>query len=106
MQTQVKVFACGRAIVLGALYDTTEKLKWKLQSVNSDTGILVVAERRAGMPFLVRVFPAENEKVEVTVELASGVFSDRDSPEEAAVCFLETLTQIIEDALAKNRKEI
>jgi hypothetical protein len=103
MQALSKVLACEKAIVLGGLYDTIEKLKWKLLSANSNTGIIVVAERSAGMPFLIRVCSQGTRKVEVTVELASGVFSDRDSPEDAAAVLLETLTRIIGDALSKNR---
>jgi|GEM_PF-3934758 len=105
MQALRKVLACEKEIVLGALYDTVEKLKWKLLSANSDTGIIVVAERSAGMPFLVRVGWEENGMVEITVELASGVFSDRDSPEDAAAVLLETLARIIGDALSKNRSD-
>lgn len=101
MQAQRKVFACEKTIALGALYDTADKLRWKLLSANSETGILMVTERKAGIPFLIRVCPEANETVEVTVELASGVFSDRDLEEEAAVDLLKTLSQIIEDALAK-----
>ena len=106
MQTQSKVFACGKVMALGAMYDTVEKLKWKLVSANSDAGILMTAVKETGMPFLVRVFPKQGQQIEVTVELASGTFSDRDSPTEAAAIFLEALTQIIEDALNKNRKEM
>lgn len=101
MRAQRKAFSCAKAMVLGALYDTAERLKWKLLSANSDTGIFVVAERSAGVHFLVRVIPGESRQFEITVELTSGVFSNRNSPEDAAACFLETLTQIIEDALAK-----
>ena len=100
MQALRKVFFCGKAMALGALYDTAERLGWKLLSSNSDTGILMIEKRLEGMPFLVRVCPKGHETVEVTVELASGVFSGRDSPATAAACLLETLTQIVEDALA------
>ena len=106
MQAQSKVFVCGKVMVLGALYDAVEKLKWKLLSSNSDTGILMIEERRDGMLFLVRVCPKEHEIVKITVELASGVFPGKDSPAEAAACLLEMLKQIIEDALAKDGKEM
>lgn len=100
MQAQSKTFACGKAVALGALYDAIEKLKWKLLSANSEAGILMAAERKADMPFLIRVCPIQGDEVEVTVELASGTFSDRDSPEESAGRLLRALTLIIEEALA------
>ncbi|NPV92742.1 MAG: hypothetical protein HPY50_18395 [Firmicutes bacterium] len=88
-------------MVLGALYDSFEKLQWKLLSANPDAGILMASERKTGMLFLIRVCPDQGEQV-ITVELATGIFSSRDSPEKEAAGLLETLTQIIEDALKRN----
>lgn len=107
MQAQSRIFACGKAMVLGALYDAIERLNWKLLSANSETGILMTAERKSGMPFLIRVCLEQDEQVKVTLELASGTFNDRDSPEENAESLFTALTHIIEDALTlKNDKEI
>jgi hypothetical protein len=100
MQAYSRVFTCGKIMVLGALYDTVEKLKWDLLSANSETGILMTATRETEMPFLVRVLPKQGEQLEVTVELASGAFSNRNSPEKEAERLLQTLALIIEDAIA------
>jgi len=100
MQAQSRRYVCGKFMVMGALYDTLEKLKWKLLSANSDAGILMVAERKVDMPFLIRVCPIQADEVEVIMELASGTFSDRDSPEENVALLFETLTHIIENAFA------
>lgn len=100
MQVQYRKYGCGKLMVLGALYDTIEKLKWKLLSANSDAGIVMAAERKTGMPFLIRICPEQGGQVEVTIELASGAFTDSDAPEINAADLLETLTHIIEDALA------
>lgn len=99
MQAQSKVFACGKVMALGALYDTIERLKWKLLSANSDAGILMIAERKTGMTFLIRVCSELDEQVEVTLELASCAFNDKNSPDEYARSLFATLSQIIEDAL-------
>ncbi|MPM76488.1 hypothetical protein SDC9_123486 [bioreactor metagenome] len=99
MQAQSKTFSCGKTVVLGALYDTIEQLKWKLLSANSDAGILMAAERKSDMPFLIRVCPMQKDEVEITVELASGAFSDKDFPEQNAAFLLDALSQVIENAL-------
>jgi hypothetical protein len=105
MQAQRMIFDCDKAVALGALYDATDNLKWRLLSANSETGILVVEERRAGTPFLVRACQKDRDMTEVTVELASGVFSGRDSPGVAAALLLEKVAQIIGNALSKNPRE-
>lgn len=105
MQAQRMIFDCDKAVALGALYDATENLKWRLLSANSETGILVIEEQRAGTPFLVRVCQKKSDMTEVTVELASGVFSGRDSPGEAAEFLLKKVAQIIANALSKNSRE-
>lgn len=107
MQTQSKAFACGKAVALGALYDAIEKLRWKLLSANSDTGVLVTEERKTGTLYLIRILPEQGGHVEVTMELASGTLNNRDSPEENARSLIAVLTHIIEAALKqKNEKEI
>jgi hypothetical protein len=99
MQAHSKVFSCEKVLVLGALYDTVEKLKWNLLSANSESGILMTTAKETQMPFLVRVLPKQGKQLEVTVELASGAFSERDHPDETAEHLLKTLALIIEDAL-------
>lgn len=101
MQTQSRHYACGKNMALGALYDAFEKLNWKLISANSDAGILIAAERRANIPFLIRVQSEQAEQTEVTMDLASGTFSNGVMPGKEAEVFLETLTSIIEDAVCR-----
>jgi hypothetical protein len=101
MQAQRKDFICRKTIVLGALYDAVDKLKWRLLSSNSETGMVTVIARETGILLLVTVSPKHKEQVEVTVELAPGALSGKDSPEEAAARLLKTLSLIIEDALAE-----
>ncbi len=99
MQAQSKVFACGKAMALGALYDTVERLRWKLLSADSDAGVLAVAEQKTGVPFLIRVCTERDERTIVTIEPAAGTFSSKASPGANAGILLDILTSIIEDAL-------
>lgn len=103
MQTQRRYYACGRNMVLGALYDAFEKLNWKLISANSDAGILIAAERKTNMSLLIRVNTEQTDLAEVTVELASAVFAGGNLAEKESVRLVETLTQIIEDALRSSK---
>ncbi|HEX3010546.1 MAG TPA: hypothetical protein VHQ70_00725 [Syntrophomonadaceae bacterium] len=108
MQTQRRYYACGRNMVLGALYDAFEKLNWKLISANSDAGILIAADRKTNTSLLIRVNTEQADLAEVTVELASAVFAGGNLAEKESVRLLETLTQIIEYALrsSKNTAEV
>ena len=99
MQAQSKGCACEKAMILGALYDAIERLKWELMSVNSDAGILMVAAGETEMPLLVRVLCKQEEQIVVTVEFASGAFPGS-SPETMAKRLLDTLSEIIKDALS------
>jgi hypothetical protein len=90
-------------MVLGALYDALEKLNWKLISTNSETGILIAAERKTSMPFLIRVNIEQADLAEVTVELASAMFAGGNLAEKESARLLETLTQIIENALRSSK---
>jgi hypothetical protein len=106
MQALRQRFLCARYIVLGALYDTVERLRWKLVSANSDAGILMTTQPRTGLPFLIRVDWEQAGQTVVTVELASGACSDRDSPGESAALLLETLAQIVAEAISGERPNI
>lgn len=100
MQAFTRDFACAKCIVLGALYDTLDQLRWRLISANSDNGILTAAPPRTRRLFLVRVQPMPGDRTEVIVELASGASPGHELPEKSAEALLETLTQIINGALS------
>ena len=99
MQAFSRSFDCAKCIVLGALYDSLERLHWELVSANSDAGILTVSPPKTDSLFLVRVQPIQTDRTEVIVELASGSFYGPELPEKSAEALLETLTQITKGAL-------
>jgi hypothetical protein len=99
MQAFTRGFACDKCIVLGALYDTLDRLRWELVSANSDEGILMAAPPGTGLLFLVRVQPGQAGGSEVSVAPASGVPRGSDLSGKAAETLLETLRQIINGAL-------
>jgi hypothetical protein len=100
VQIRNRCYTCGKLMLLSALYDTFEKLGWKLLSTDSETGIINVLDRKTGEKYLIRVQPERMKNVDVIIKLEPGSHSGRDSPEEAVGQLFDTMEQIIRDALA------
>jgi hypothetical protein len=95
MREQRRRYGCAQPLLLGAIYDVLEDLKWTLVSANSDDGILYIREPSAGIPFVIRLSPQGNRVVELSAVLASGAFSGRSLPEESITRFLGMLEAIL-----------
>lgn len=95
MQEQRRRYGCAQPLLLGAMYDALEDLKWTLVSANSDDGILYIREPTAGVPFVIRVYPKGSQVMELTAALASGAFSGQRLPEESMTRLLGTLEAIL-----------
>jgi hypothetical protein len=100
VQVRNRCYTCGKLMILSALYDTFEKLGWKLLSADSETGIINVLDRKTGEKYLIRVQPEQAKNVDILIEPEPHSHSGRDSPEEAVGQLFDTMERIIRDALA------
>lgn len=96
MNIESREYAYPKPLLLSALYDTFDKLGWKLLSANSDAGLLMTSERKTGVHFIIRVYPKQGNQmaVEVSLELDSGA----SAPDIAARMFA-TLDALLKESL-------
>ncbi len=98
MEIRQRRYPCSKPLALASLYDTLEKLKWRLISSNSDAGILIALDRKTAAQFLIRVSAEQRDEVAVTVEQAS-VCPNRKQADLSALGLLEALDEMIRSAL-------